>query len=96
MRWMMTLLILSPMAMAQTRELKILSWEDYFDPAVIQRFEREFKVKVVQTIFDSNEQMLVTMQRGGTARFDVVVPSDFVVVPSIPRFCPPRQAVLKR
>jgi spermidine/putrescine transport system substrate-binding protein len=79
MRWLIPILILGSMAMAQTKELKILGWEDYFDPAVIQRFEREFKVKIIQNIFDSNEQMLTTMQRGGTARFDIVVPSDFVV-----------------
>jgi len=66
-------------ALGQTDgDLLFYNWTDYIDPGLIDQFEEEFAVRVVQDYFPSNEEMLARVVAGG-ARFDIVVPSDYMV-----------------
>lgn len=78
MRFLVLLIMLFSLAFAQ-KELNIYTWGDYMNPAVVQEFEKQYGVKVKLTYFESNEELLKTMRRGGTSRFDIAVPSDFIV-----------------
>ncbi|GHB10981.1 polyamine ABC transporter substrate-binding protein [Salinicola rhizosphaerae] len=56
-------------------KLYLFNWTEYADPAVIDAFEKETGVEVVQSYFTSNAEMVA----GGDAQFDVVVPTDYYV-----------------
>ena len=59
-------------------EIFLYTWVEYIDPEIIEQFEAECSIQVVETNFDSNETLLATLQAGG-ADYDIVVPSDYMV-----------------
>jgi spermidine/putrescine transport system substrate-binding protein len=59
-------------------EIFFYTWVEYIDPAIKEQFETECGVKVTETNFASNEELLATLQAGG-ANYDIVVPSDYMV-----------------
>jgi len=59
-------------------EIFLYNWSEYIDPDIMDQFEAECGVKVVETNFDSNETLLATLQAGG-ADYDIIVPSDYMV-----------------
>ncbi|GHC32063.1 spermidine/putrescine ABC transporter substrate-binding protein [Kushneria pakistanensis] len=59
--------------------LYLFNWTEYVPPAVLQDFEREYDVRVVQNFFTSNAEMFTKLRSGGDAQYDVVVPTDYFV-----------------
>ena len=59
-------------------ELLIYNWGDYTNPKLIEKFEKQFNVKVTLDVYDSNEVMLAKVREGNTG-YDIVVPSDYTV-----------------
>ena len=59
-------------------ELHIYNWGDYTNPKLIEKFEKQFNVKVSVDDYDSNETMLAKV-RAGNSGYDIVVPSDYTV-----------------
>ncbi|NJL33002.1 MAG: spermidine/putrescine ABC transporter substrate-binding protein [Chloroflexaceae bacterium] len=59
-------------------ELYFFNWSDYIDPQILEDFEAEYGVRVVQDLYDSNEAMLPKI-RAGNSGYDIVVPSDYAV-----------------
>lgn len=57
--------------------LKVYNWGEYIGESVISDFEKEFGVKVVYEVFDSNEMMYTKLQAGDA--YDVLVPSDYMI-----------------
>ena len=58
-------------------DLLIFNWTDYMNPEVLERFEKQYRVKVRQANFDSMEGMLAKLRSGN--RYDLVFPtSDYV------------------
>ena len=57
--------------------LKVYNWGEYVGDTVISDFEKEFGVKVVYEMFDSNEMMYTKLQAGDS--YDVLVPSDYMI-----------------
>lgn len=57
--------------------LFMYNWPDYVDPALVQAFESEFEVEVVEDSYDSDAALFAKLQSG--ASYDLVVPSDHVV-----------------
>jgi spermidine/putrescine-binding protein len=58
--------------------LNLYSWSEYFPPAILDRFEKETGIKVNQTNYSTNEELLAKLSSGVTD-YDVVVPSDYTV-----------------
>lgn len=58
--------------------LNVYNWGDYIDPEVIEQFEEEFNVKVNYDTFATNEDMYVSIAKGGTS-YDVAFPSDYMI-----------------
>lgn len=58
--------------------LNVYNWGDYIDPEVINDFEKEFGVKVNYDTFATNEDMYVSIAKGGT-NYDVTFPSDYMI-----------------
>lgn len=54
--------------------VNIYNWGDYMDPAVLEAFEEETKIKVVYEVYSTNEELLAKLKAGGT-NYDIVIPS---------------------
>ena len=67
------LLIASGTALA-AGELNFFNWGNYTNPKLIEKFEKEYDVKVTITDYDSNETALAKVRAGGHG-FDIAVPS---------------------
>ena len=59
-------------------ELHIFNWGDYTNPKLIEKFEKQFNIKVTLDVYDSNETMLAKV-RAGNSGYDIIVPSDYTV-----------------
>jgi spermidine/putrescine transport system substrate-binding protein len=59
-------------------ELHIYNWGDYTNPKLIEKFEKQYDIKVTMDDYDSNETMLSKV-RAGNSGYDIVVPSDYTV-----------------
>ncbi|MBV7564558.1 extracellular solute-binding protein [Pseudomonas sp. sia0905] len=57
--------------------LRFLSWQDYFDPAVIEDFQRTTGVRVEYQGFTTAEELMQAMQ--SSTAYDVIVPSHFML-----------------
>jgi spermidine/putrescine transport system substrate-binding protein len=60
--------------------LSIYNWTYYTPDSVIEKFEKEYNVKVIYDEFESNESMFAKLKSGG-AGYDIVFPSgDYVSI----------------
>ncbi|MDD6467965.1 MAG: ABC transporter substrate-binding protein [Erysipelotrichaceae bacterium] len=57
--------------------LKVYNWGEYVGDGVIDGFQKEYGVKIIYEMFDSNEAMYTKLQSGET--YDVLVPSDYMI-----------------
>lgn len=62
----------------QGKTLVLYNWVEYMDPRVLEDFERETGIRVVEEFFDSNETVRAKLIAGATG-YDVVVPSSEVI-----------------
>lgn len=63
---------------AEEKVLFFYNWTDYYPVELLAKFEKETGIKVTLDGYDSNETLLAKLQAGG-AKYDVIVPSDYVV-----------------
>jgi len=61
----------------KSNELHIYNWADYMNPAVIEKFEKEYNCKVVINYFDSNEALYAKLKAGATG-YDVLFPTSYM------------------
>ncbi|WP_300272001.1 spermidine/putrescine ABC transporter substrate-binding protein [Halomonas sp.] len=73
------LLTLSVAAAAADGKLRLFNWSDYMDPAIIEDFEEESGLEVVQNYYNSNAELFSKLTAGGDAQYDLIVPSDYFV-----------------
>jgi len=59
-------------------ELHFYNWTNYFPPDLMAKFEAETGIKTTMDAYDTNEALLAKLQ-AGSAGYDVVVPSDYMV-----------------
>lgn len=64
---------------AQNKTLNLFNWSEYIDPALVKAFEKKEGVRVNQTYYESNEDMLAKLKQGGTKQYDIVVPSGYIM-----------------
>ena len=69
----LSLLLGSGVALA-AGELNLYNWGNYTSPELIEKFEKQYDVKVTITDYDSNETALAKVRAGGHG-FDLAVPS---------------------
>lgn len=63
---------------ASSKVINLFIWEEYMDPEVLAEFEAETGIRVVESNYASNEDLLAKLQVGGGG-YDVIVPSDYMV-----------------
>lgn len=72
------LFLIIPLSLfAAPKELRIYTWSDYFDQAVIKQFEKESGVKVILGTYDNNEEMFDEIKKKGAKNYDVAFPSTY-------------------
>ncbi len=71
--------LLAGFGQAQNKTLNFFNWSEYIDPKVVKAFEKKEGVKVNQSFYESNEDMLAKLKQGGTKQYDLVVPSGYIV-----------------
>lgn len=59
-------------------ELHIYNWGNYTNPKLIDKFSKQYDVKVTLDDYDSNATMMSKV-RAGNSGYDIVVPSDYAV-----------------
>jgi spermidine/putrescine transport system substrate-binding protein len=76
----LSLLFFTACTRPSVKELRLYTWSEYFDPAVIAQFEKESGAKVKLDYFASNEEMLAKLKLLGNERsYDLILPSDYMV-----------------
>jgi len=60
-------------------KLYIYNWTYYTPDSVIEKFEKEFNVKVIYDEFASNEEMFAKLSASGGSGYDIVFPSNYYV-----------------
>ena len=65
----------TPAAMDTTlpEEISLYNWSEYMSPQCLVDFESEYGVKVKQTYYNSNEEMIAKLNAGATG-YDVIFP----------------------
>jgi spermidine/putrescine transport system substrate-binding protein len=61
------------------KTVNLAIWSGYLDPAVISNFETDTGVRVRISNYSSNEELLAKIQ-AGASDYDVIVPSDYMVL----------------
>ena len=75
----LAVLVLTAMSCSD-KKLNVYNWAYYTPPSVIEKFEKEFKVRVVLDEYASNEEMYTKLKTGGGG-YDLVFPSqDYVSI----------------
>ena len=75
-----TVLAVLLMVSCSGNKLNVYNWSYYTPPSVIEKFEKEFNVRVVIDEYASNEEMYTKLKTGG-AGYDIVFPSqDYVSI----------------
>lgn len=64
---------------APTRVVRLAVWSNYLTPEILNEFEKKSGVRVEVSNYSSNEELLAKLQAGASG-YDVVVPSDYMVL----------------
>ncbi|MDR5867655.1 ABC transporter substrate-binding protein [Halomonas koreensis] len=72
-------LALAGQVQAEEGKLYLFNWTEYMDPAIVEAFEAEHDVEVVQNYFNSNPEMFAKLNAGGVSQYDIIVPSNYYV-----------------
>src|SRR5262245_13516847 len=72
----LVLLAAAPASAQSERVVNVYNWSDYIDPAVIEAFTKETRIRVRYDTFDANET-LETKLLAGKSGYDVVVPTGY-------------------
>jgi spermidine/putrescine transport system substrate-binding protein len=73
-----TLVLISSLPSFAAGELHIYNWGNYTNPKLIEKFEKQFDVKITLDSYDSNETMLAKVQEGNSG-YDIAVPGESTV-----------------
>ncbi|MDR3238131.1 MAG: spermidine/putrescine ABC transporter substrate-binding protein, partial [Spirochaetia bacterium] len=58
------------------KTLSIYNWDDYLNPDLVKKFEKQYGCAIALSIFASNEEMYEKVKGG--AEYDVLVPSSYI------------------
>jgi spermidine/putrescine transport system substrate-binding protein len=61
------------------RELNVYIWSEYIPQDIVDDFARRFDCKVNLSHYEDLEEMTANLEGDGASRFDIVVPSDFLL-----------------
>ncbi len=77
--------VLGLSSLAQDRVLNLFTWNDYIDPNLVKAFEQQNSAKIKIEYFDENLDLIEKLESKGLGKFDVVIPSDYVIAQMLRR-----------
>lgn len=60
-------------------EIYLYNWSEYMIPEILEDFEKEYGIKVVETIYESNDEMLAKLLNSSEGEYDIAVPTNYFV-----------------
>ncbi|MCY3975157.1 MAG: extracellular solute-binding protein, partial [Simkaniaceae bacterium] len=60
-------------------EIHIYAWPETFPETIVEAFTKETGIRVRMHYYETNEELLLTLQRGENDHCDLIVPSDYMV-----------------
>ncbi len=60
-------------------KLYLYNWSEYMSQEVLDLFEQEYGIKVVQTTYESNDEMLAKLVASKKGTYDLAVPTNFFI-----------------
>jgi len=60
-------------------KLYLYNWTEYIPQSVFEAFEKETGIKVVESTFSSNEELLAKLTAGGTSQYDMAIASNYII-----------------
>ena len=76
---LLILLCCVPSAKADQEQVVVYNWTEFIPQDVLAGFEKETGIKVVYSIFESNESMFAKVKMLGGKGYDVIFPSSYFV-----------------
>ena len=61
------------------KKLYLYNWSEYMPKKVLDKFEKEYGIKVVESTYESNDEMLAKLMQIKKGEYDIAVPSNFYV-----------------
>ena len=61
------------------KEIYLYNWSEYMTQEVLDGFEQEYGIKVVETTYESNDEMLAKLLAGTKGQYDIAIPSNFYI-----------------
>ncbi|WP_446897804.1 polyamine ABC transporter substrate-binding protein [Clostridium sp. LBM24168] len=61
------------------KELYLYNWTEYMPDSVLKEFQNRYGIKVIQSTYTSNEEMMAKLIAGGTSQYDLAVPSNYII-----------------
>lgn len=68
----------SPKESSTDNRINLFIWGDYTSEKIFEEFERQTRIKVIESNFSSNEELLAKLQAGADG-YDLIIPSDYMV-----------------
>lgn len=62
-------------ALASSGVVKVFAWQDYVQPNIVEKFEKDTGIKLELTTYGSNDEAESTLKANGGKGFDVIFPS---------------------
>lgn len=62
----------------ESKVLNVYNWGEYIDKDLLRKFEEETGIKVIYTLFNTNEDLYVKL-KNNTSSYDLIVPSDYMI-----------------
>ncbi|MFV0528868.1 MAG: PotD/PotF family extracellular solute-binding protein [Lachnospiraceae bacterium] len=61
------------------KEIYLYNWTEYMSSDVLDQFEEEYGIKVVESTYESNDEMLAKLLVAPAGEYDIAVPSNFYI-----------------
>ena len=61
------------------KTIYLYNWSEYMPKKVLDKFEKEYGIKVVESTYESNDEMLAKLMQVKKGEYDIAVPSNFYV-----------------
>ncbi|OON91089.1 MAG: spermidine/putrescine ABC transporter substrate-binding protein [Candidatus Epulonipiscium fishelsonii] len=74
----LTAILMTGCSGEEKQVVKVFNWGDYIDPQTNMLFTEETGIEVLYEEYPTNEEMYAKIS-GGNARYDVLVPSDYMI-----------------
>lgn len=60
-------------------KIYLYNWSEYMTQDVLDGFEKEYGIKVIQSTYESNDEMMAKLTAGKKGQYDIAVPTNYYI-----------------